>query len=252
MTVAWHPVQTPTVLAWRSLGPGALLDLLAHSLPYNLRYTLAGEAVVLLGTVPVVHGLVERRDPWLRAAAAAGKPGASDGATPEDATDFADFMEPVRWAAGTNGWTELDGDGPTLRFAPPGQRDLPPLAVTPGAGGLRIERPLPLLPARDAAPVVRVAVAHAVLVLNGLAHARVLVRDPRALTVSVESHLPLAGLDEDEVACVLDEVAETAPRAAGVLECVRNPAVARAYATAHNLPQSASDREPTDVEKKEE
>jgi hypothetical protein len=143
------------------------------------------------------------------------------------------------------GWKWLEHDGTALRFAVPGESDLPPVAVAVDARGLHVARPLPCLPARGAAPVVRAAVAYGVLVLNTtVPAARVAVRDPDALTLAVESHLPPDGVEEDEVECMLDGVRRAAARATAVFDCIRNEAVARVFATAHNLPEPTPARQP--------
>jgi hypothetical protein len=217
-----------------------------------VRLTVAGDALVAIATVPVLDGLVSRRAPWLAAAlgAAAAPRGVREGRSGGDVPDAVrDLLKTARALATRWGWQQLEGDGPALRFAVPGEHDLPPLTLAAEADGLHVVRPLPLLPARDAAPAVRAAVAHAALVLNGTVDAaRVAVRDPRALTIAVESRLPAADPDEDEAACMLEGVRRAAAHAASVLDCLSVPAVARVYATAHSLPGPEADREPHEKE----
>jgi hypothetical protein len=247
MTPDWRVVTTATGVEWRGIETDRLLALLARPLPYNARYALAGEALVACGAVPLVEGVPPAREPWLTAAVrsaaafADGPPAGSDGA--------GELLEMLRWLANGKGWKALDAVGPTLRFAIPGAHDLPPLALAAHGTGVRVERPLPLLPARDAVAQVRAAVAHAVLVLNGTpGGARIALRDPRALTIAVETDLPADGVEEDEAECVLDAVCRAAPRAAGVLECLRHPAVAHVYAIAQASPDAPPDRERTKEE----
>jgi hypothetical protein len=245
-TAAWRTVCAPTGLDWRRLGAERLLALLGRRLPYNLRYTVDGEALAVVGAVPLQGDVPSRRAPWLAAAVRAAAAGAEAPLAPPQATRPGreeELLDMVRWLTAGMGWRWLEHDGAALRFAVPGEPDLPPLAIVPRADHLHVERPLPLLPARDAAAAVRAAVAHGVLVLHGSVQARVAVRDPAALTLAVETSLPAADLEEDEVACVLEGVRRAAARATAVLDCLRHPAVARVYATAHSLPAPAAARE---------
>ena len=87
---------------------------------------------------------------------------------------------------------------------------------------------------------MRLAVAHAALVLNGhVRAARLAVRDPQALTFAVEFRVS----HEDALEDALEGVRHAAAYATGVLDCLRHPAVAREYATAHNLPAPLVERE---------
>jgi hypothetical protein len=245
-TSDWHVQHAPAGPSWRTLGPEPLLALLGRTLPYNVRYALAADALVALAMVHAIDpGLVARRAPWLATvlAAAAGAAFAPlpPAVAPTAAPGVDDLLTTVLGIAVAKGWKALDGDGPGRQLAVPGEHSLPPLALVPTAGGLRIERPLPLLAVRDAEPSVQAAVAHGTLVLNGLLRgARVVVHDPRSLTFAVEAYLPVDGHHEDETEdeaeAALEAVRHGAPYAAGVLDCLRNPAVARIYAAAHNLP----------------
>lgn len=225
----------PTGLERRTLGADTLLRLLAWPLPYNVRYTVAGDTILALATAP--HGW--RHAAWLAAEtrAAASTTSTAIMRHPHASEDAEAPLETLRNVATASGWTTLDPEAPGLRLAVPGEHGLPPIAVSDGAHGLHVERPLPLLPQRDPAECVRMAILHAALVLNGaLGAARLTVRDPRLLTFTVESRLLPGDVDQDEAADTLADVRRGAPRAAAVLDCLGNPAVARLYAIAHNLP----------------
>jgi hypothetical protein len=227
---------------WRNRGAGELLALLAEPLPWDVRRALTGDNLIALATLPDGSA----REPWLSARVASAAAGDDPpGRNGPETGDIEDLLTTVRHLAAGKAWRLLDAEGPGLKLAIPGEHDLPPVAVVPCPTGLRVERPLPLLPVRDADPVVRVAVAHGILVLNGVVRAaRVAIRDPRTLTAAVEFVLPLDEPDDEALDCALEGVRHAALHATGVIDLLRNPAVASVYAAAHNLSPAPSEREP--------
>ena len=234
-------LQAPASIDWPLRDADRLLALLATAWPWDVRLALAGERPVILATLPA--GVDDRRTRWLDTVVRTIATGSITN-DPPPAADTDLVLDTVRWLATGKRWQPLDAEGPGLRLAIPGEHDLPPLAVRPCPTGLRLERPLPLLPLRGAPSVVRLVAAHAALVLNGtLRAARLAIRDAGALTFAVECVLPPDDPDETELECALEGVRHAGPYAAGVLECLRNPAVATAYAIAHSLPVPPTDPE---------
>ena len=247
MNADFRLLHAPAAVDWRSLDADRLLALLATSFPWDVRRAIAGERLVALATVSLLDSAGCRREPALATAVGGAAACSTDDqqATEADVPpDTGELLTAARWLAVGKGWRPLDAEEPGLRLAVPGEHDLPPIAVRSCPAGLRIERPLPLLIARDAAPVVRLATAHAALVLNAsIRAARLAVRDPATLTFAAEFILPPGEPDEDELDCALEGVRHAAAYATGVLDCLRNPAVASEYATAHHLPAPPTERE---------
>jgi len=235
--------RTPAAVFFRMVAcpdgptPGSerLLELLGRPLPHNARFMTDAGTLFLTATLPAACDPAGERAAWLEALLEAAGSGLRHEAAGGAWTD--DLEEMVRWIAAGKGWVVRDGEGRAVRLAVPAEPDMPPLAVSPVPGGLLVERALPLLPVRQAAPVVRAAFAHALCRLNRvLVFARARVHDPTALTVGVESQLA-AGADEDEVEHALEGVRHGARHATGVLECVRHRAVAEELAIALDLPE---------------
>jgi hypothetical protein len=251
-----------TDLRWRDLEDERLLALAGQALPYNLRPTVAGDALAMMVSVVPVDEVETRRAKWLetevvRAAAAVSAqrayemraisfpPLSSDEIADAPAGSWGAVGEAVQWIAASKGWKPAEATSPSLRYTIPGEIDLPPLVVTVREEGVLVERPVPVLPARNAGAEVRAATVHAVLRLNAtMLCARVAVRDAAALVAVVESQLPADEADEDEIECALESVRNGTRRATVVLECLRNPAVAADYAIAHDLPVATGVREP--------
>ena len=218
----------------RSPGSDGLLDLLARPWPHNARVALDAGTLVLLATLPAVCDPSGERAAWLKAVLVAAGSGRDE--APAAGTD--DLADTAGWIAAAKGWVVRDAEDGARRLAVPGEADMPPVVISAAPGGLLVERSVPLLPVRQAPPVVRAAFAHAICSLNRvLLFARARLHDATALTVGVESRLA-PGADEDEVEHALEGVRHGARHATAVLECLRHRVVAEELAAALDLPEA--------------
>jgi hypothetical protein len=243
MTSDWTRLRHALGRTVRDGSADDLLALLARPLPYTLRPVLVGSALELQSWVGTDLALAADRLAWLQEIGFSFEAGIPPAALAAAAP--AEDLDLVRSLAAARGWTITRDGEDGLRLGVAGELDEPPLAVRAYGGGLVIERPLTLLPLPGPSQAVRWATAHAALSLNGaLRAARVSVRDPSALTLSVEARLPPTNLDEDEAALLLDGVRHAARHGAGIFDCLRHPAVAAEYGAAHNLPTAAVGQQP--------
>lgn len=273
-TTAGLLIRGVTTVSWRELEPAHLLELLSGHLAYDLRLGLCGDAIAVLAEIPAVEGLEHRRAARLEEAvldtAAALETAVRSGtrlpdraARNQQSHSHTGWLEAVRWIAKGKGWSVAEADSGALRLLVTTEPDLPPLVVCPLGDFLSIERTVPILPERRASAITRWAVAHAVLQLNTeLRFARLVLRDPAALTFAVESYIPVGDCDEpggthpgvshpsapDQADYALEGVRRGVRHAHGVLACVKHHAVAREYAAAQRLPVLDRGREQTTKE----